>query len=123
MITDENKIYFMVVINAIIVFILYHLIVNSVFYAKTLDIFDREQISKERMYELDRDVFVYRDYIPLNEEILKAVEDRKVTYKEYSHLYRFLKENKSNIEQFRYNKYEDELFDSFIFRYEYEPFD
>lgn len=117
MITDENKFYFMILVNAVVVFILYHFLTNSVFYVKTLDIFDRDQISKERMYELDRDVFVYRDYIPLNQEILKAMKDRKITYKEYSHLYKFLKENKTKIEQFRYNNYEDEIFDSFLFKY------
>ncbi len=117
MMTDENKFYYMVVVNAIIVFVLYHFLINSVFFVKTLDVFDREQISKERMYELERDVFIYRDYIPLNDEILKAVEDRKITYKEYSTLYKFLNEHKSEIEQFRYNKYEDELFDSFLFKY------
>lgn len=117
MITSKNKFYYMLVVNAVIVFILYHLLVHFVFYVKTLDFFDREQVSKARMYELDRDVFAYRDYIPLNREITKAVKDRRITYKEYTSLYRFVNENKSNIEQFRYNKYEDELFDSFLFRY------
>lgn len=117
MITDKNKFYVMLFVNAIVVFMLYHLLVNSVFYVKTLDFFDREQVSKARMYELDRDVFIYKDYIPLNREITKAVKDRRITYKEYTSLYRFVNENKSKIEQFRYNKYEDELFDSFLFKY------